>query len=126
MHLSEVARKLRISKPVVSRHLKILKKAGLVRVKTLGNLYLFSTNVTELEERAMDVFMERHTVKISKDATLFDALKQLPDVEIKSLGGNRYITSIDGEKGYYIYEVNGISPAVPIDEYKPEKTLYST
>lgn len=123
MHLSELARRLKISTPVVSRHVKILEKANLIKTQTIGNIHLLSANIKGLEEQIMDTFVERSTVKINENASLFDALKQLPNVEIKKIGENRYITSIDGEKGYYIYEVDGVPPQVPIDEYKPEKNI---
>ena len=55
--------------------------------------------------------------------SLFDALKQLPDVEIQQVGNNQYISSIHGEKGYYIYEVDGEPPNVPIDEFIPKKNV---
>jgi len=51
------------------------------------------------------------------------ALKQLPGVEVQRVGDNQYITSINGEKGYYIYEVDGKPPDIPINEYKPKKNI---
>jgi len=106
----------------VSRHVKILEKANLIKTRTIGNVHLLSAN-KGLEEQIMDTFVEGSTVKINENASLFDALRQLPNVEIKKIGENRYITSIDGEKGYYIYEVDGVPPQVPIDKYKPEKNI---
>jgi hypothetical protein len=32
-----------------------------------------------------------------------------------------FVTSIDGEQGYYIYEVNGKPPNIPMDKFKLEK-----
>ena len=121
-HISELSRELRISKPVISRHIKILEEVGLVKRRIIGNVHLLSSNV-EVLEKAFDPFIEESDITIGKDTTLFDALKQLPGVEIKNQGKSKYITSIDGEKGYYIYEVNGKTPKKPIDEYKPNKNV---
>lgn len=121
-HISELSRELKISKPVISRHIKILEKAGLVKRRIIGNVHLLSANV-EVLEKAFDPFIEESEIKIGKNTSLFDALKQLPGIETKTQGKNEYITSIDGEKGYYIYEVNGKAPTKPIDEYKPEKDV---
>ena len=121
-HISELSRELKISKPVISRHIKILEKAGLVKRRIIGNVHLLYANVAVLE-KAFDPFIEESDIEIGKNASLFDALKQLPGVETKTHGKNKYITSIGGEKGYYIYEVNGETPKKPIDEYKPEKDV---
>ena len=66
---------------------------------------------------APDVF------EINKNDSLFDALKQLPGVEVQRVGDNQYITSIDGEKGFFIYEVDGTSPVISIDQYKPRQNI---
>jgi len=119
-HLSEIARRLNISKPVVSRHIKILEKAGLVKRKVVGNVHIFSSNI-EILEKAFEPFIDQYNLKIEKNTSIFDALKQLPGVKTKTQGKHRYVTSIDGEEGYFIYEVNGELPEKPIDEYKPKK-----
>ena len=68
-------------------------------------------------------FTKKSTVEINKNASLLDALKQIPGVEVKRIENNQYITSIDGEKGYFIYEVDGDSPKIPINEYKPKNDV---
>jgi len=122
IHLSGLARELDISVPVISRHIKLLENAGLIKKRIIGNIHLLSTNIGSLEE-VLEPFIKESKVEINKHESLFDALKQLPGVEVQRVGNNQYITSIDGEKGYYIYEVDGISPKIPIDEYKPEKNV---
>jgi len=120
IHLSELARKLKLSKPVISRHVKILEKAGILNKRIVGNVHLFSSNIEPLE-KTFDFFVEDKKIDLKKDSTIFDALKQIPGVKTKNLGKNKYITSIDGEKGYYIYEVNGKIPEIPIDSFSPKK-----
>ena len=122
MHVSGIAKELDISVPVISRHLKVLEKVGLIKKRVVGNVHLLSANIGSLE-KVLEPFIEESMVKINKYDNLFDALTQLPGVEVQRVGKNQYITSIDGEKGYYIYEVDGIPPKIPIDEYKPEKNV---
>jgi DNA-binding transcriptional ArsR family regulator len=118
-HLSQLSRDLKISKPVISRHIKILEEAGLVKRRVIGNVHLLSCNIEPLEN-AFEPFVEESSIKMEKDFTIFDAIKQLPGIETVTHGKNKYIASIDGEKGYYIYEVDGKAPEKPIDKYKPQ------
>lgn len=120
LHLSEISRQLKISKPVISRHIKILEKAGLVKRNVIGNMHLFSANMKVLE-KAFEPFIEQYRIEIRKNMSIFDALKQLPNIKTKSQGKHKYVTSIDDEEGYYIYEVDGKIPKKPIDGYKPNK-----
>lgn len=122
MHLSGLARELGISVPVISRHIKLLENAGLVRKRVVGNVHLLSANIGSLG-KVFEPFIEDSIVEINKQGSLFDALKQLPNVEIQKIGDNQYITSINGEKGHYVYEVNGVSPETSIDKYKPKKDV---
>jgi DNA-binding transcriptional ArsR family regulator len=122
IHLSELSRELNISKPVISRHIKILEKAGLIKRKIIGNVHLLSANLNCLEQ-AFETFMDESEIEIGKNTSIFDALKQIPGVDIISDGKNQYITSIDGEKGFYIYEVNGKIPKKAINEYKTSENI---
>jgi DNA-binding transcriptional ArsR family regulator len=122
LHLSGVARELGMSVPVISRHVKLLEDAGLIQKRIIGNVYLLSSTIGSLEE-ALVPFIDESTITIKKQNSLFDALKQIPGIEIQRVGDTQYITSINGERGYYIYEVDGIPPSVPIDQYKPTKNV---
>jgi DNA-binding transcriptional ArsR family regulator len=122
IHLSGLAKELSISVPVVSRHVKLLENVRLLKKRVVGNVHLLSANVGSLED-VLEPFIEESKVEISRHDSLFDALKQLPGVEVQRVGDNQYITSIDGEQGYYIYEVDGVSPKIPIDEYRPKKNV---
>jgi len=122
IHLSELARMMNLSKPVVFRHIKILEKAGLVNRKKIGNVHILSVNLNIIE-KTFDFFIEEQRIDVKKDTTLFDALKQIPGVKTKNLGKNGYITSINGEEGYYIYEVNGKTPNLPINKYRTDKNM---
>ena len=122
MHLTGLAKEIGISVPVTSRHIKILEDVGLINKRIFGNTYLLKTKSRTLE-KALDPFVEESSIEINKEKSLFDALKQVPGIEVKKLEKHQYIKSIDGEDGYYIYEVNGKSPNVPIDEYIVNKNV---
>lgn len=122
LHVSEVARRLGLSVPVVARHVQILEAAGLVKKRVVGNLYLLSSVGLDVEE-ALAPLGDEAVVSIRKRDSLFDALRQIPGVEITRVGDAQYITSINGEQGFFIYEVDGKTPGVPIDQYRPGKTV---
>lgn len=122
LHLSGLARELGLSVPVISRHVKLLEDVGLIQKRIVGNVYLLSSTIGNLEE-ALVPFIEESAITIKKQESLFDALKQIPGIEIQKVGDTQYITSINGERGYYIYEVDGITPTIPIDQYTPGKNV---
>lgn len=120
MHISKLAKEIGYSKPVISKHVKILEKAGLIKKEEIGNVHLLEADISNLN-KIFNSFIEKNEVKINKDKSVFDGLKQIPGIKIQKKDGKKYITSIDGEKGFYIYEVNGETPEIPIDEFKPKK-----
>jgi len=122
MHLSGLARELKISIPVISRHIRILENVDLINKKVYGNTYLLTTKTKNLE-LVLEPFIDESLIIIDKKKSIFEALKQLPGIEIKKVGKHHYISSINGENGYFIYEINGELPKKPIDEYTIEKNL---
>jgi len=122
IHLSQLSRELKLSKPVISRHIKILEDAGLIKRRIIGNVHLLSANIESLE-KAFEPFIEESKIEIEKNTTVFEILKQLPGIETKSDGKNQFITSIDGDGGFYIYEVDGKIPKKAINEFKPEDNV---
>ena len=122
MHISGLARELGISVPVTSRHIKILENAGLINKRIFGNTHILTTKIKSFEN-VLEPFIVESSVEISKEKSIFDALKQIPSIEIKKIGNNYYIHSIDGEEGYYIYEIDGKPPNKPIDEFSLNKNV---
>ena len=122
MHLSGLARELKISVPVTSRHIKILEDVGLINKRIFGNTYLLTSRIKNLEATLEPLIEESH-IEIDKEKSVFEALKQIPGIEVKKVGNHQYIRSIDEDKGYYIYEVDGKLPKKPIEEYKIEKNI---
>ena len=122
IHLSALARDIGLSKPVISKHVKLLEKAGILNKRVVGNVHLFSANFDVLD-KAFKPFIKDSKINLPKNKTILDALKQIPGIEIKKSGKKQLITSIDGEKGFFIYEVNGKIPEKSIDEYKTNKNI---
>ena len=116
MHVSGLARQIGISVPVTARHVNILENAGLLRKRVIGNTHLLTVRLDRLE-KLLETFIEESTVELPSHATIVDVLQQVPGVNVKKVGEHQYITSIDGEKGYYIYEVDGDVPKKSVDEY---------
>ncbi len=50
MPVGELARKLPVSRPAVSQHLKVLKQAGLVRGRRVGNQRVYAIDPAGLAE----------------------------------------------------------------------------
>ena len=122
IHLSELAKEIGISIPVTLRHVNILLECELIKKRVIGNVHLFSANM-EILDNILEPFTEESVVEINKNDNLFNALQQLPGVEVKRVGDNQFITSINGEKGYYIYEVDGKSPKISIDKFKTKQDI---
>ena len=120
-HLSELSREMGISKPVISRHVKILEDANLIKRKKIGNVHVLKANMDALE-KAFEPFVEEKRIKIKEGKTVFDILKQLPEIEIREYDGERFITAVDGEEGLYIYEIDGEIPDRAINRYKLERS----
>ena len=122
MHLSGLAREIDISVPVTSRHIKILEDVGLINKRIFGNTYLLTAKIKNLEA-TLEPFIEESSIEIDQKKSIFDALKQIPGIEVKKAGKHQYIRSIDGDEGYYIYEVDGTLPKKPIDQYTIDKNV---
>jgi DNA-binding transcriptional ArsR family regulator len=122
LHITALAKKIGISVPVMSRHVDILEKSGLVKKKVIGNVHLLSIDFSILEKLHTE-FAEHNKLEVEQNKTLFDALQQLPSIRFETYNDKQFITSIDGEQGFYIYEVNGKPPVASIDEYTLEKDV---
>ncbi|MCK4476248.1 MAG: ArsR family transcriptional regulator [Methanophagales archaeon] len=119
-HVSGLAKALDISVPVAAKHVRVLVNAELVARKDFGKTHVLSVNREKLYE-AMETFSEDYEIEVEKGASILDALKEVAGVGIKKVGDKEFIVSIDDEEGFYVYEVNGKSPNMPINEYTLEK-----
>lgn len=122
LHLTGLAKEIKISVPVTSRHIKILEKAGLIKKRVIGNVHILKIKTDNLE-KLLQPYIDHTELIVEKEQNLFEALKQIPGIKVKKIGKNQYIQSIDDEKGYYIYEVDGKLPDKPVDEYTINKNI---
>jgi DNA-binding transcriptional ArsR family regulator len=118
-HVSGLANELGISVPVAAKHVKLLEDADLVHRKAFGRTHVLSANRKRLYD-AMDTFSEDYEVQTQEGINILEALKEVDGIGIRKVGDKEFIASIDGEEGFYIYEVNGKPPSVPINEYAME------
>ena len=119
-HVSGLAKALGISVPVAAKHVRILEAADLVNRKTFGKTHVLTVNRAKLYD-AMETFSEDYDIEARKGTSILDALKDVAGIGIKKVGDKEFIVSIDGEEGFYVYEVNGKSPDMPINEYTMEQ-----
>ncbi len=116
-HISGLAKALGISVPVAAKHTRILEEAGLIESKKYGKTHVLNVKRERLYQ-ALDTFGEHHEIEVSEGASILEVLKAVAGVKIKKMDDKEFVVSIDGEKGFYIYEVNGNLPDMPINEYK--------
>lgn len=116
MHISGLAKELGICVPVAAKHVKILEKEGLVERKKFGKTHVLKVKMNKLY-KALDAFSESFELKLPRGSNILDALKEVSGVKVERVGDREFVTRIDGEEGYYIYEVNGISPNVSMNKF---------
>jgi DNA-binding transcriptional ArsR family regulator len=116
LHISGIAKELGISVPVAAKHIRILEKEGFIKRKKFGKTHVLVRNA-KMVEGLLDIFAESSTVKIRSGSSILDVLKETSGVELKRVRDKEFVTSIDGEDGYYIYEVDGSFPSIPMDEF---------
>ncbi|MGQ9543860.1 MAG: metalloregulator ArsR/SmtB family transcription factor [Candidatus Bathyarchaeia archaeon] len=117
MHISALARRLKVSVPVAAKHVRILEKAGLIERREYGRSHVLRANTKRLES-ILDELAQTSTVELPRGSSVLDALKQTCLVHTKKINGNEYIVSIDGKEGFYLYEVNQKLADVSMNNYK--------
>lgn len=120
MHITGLAKALGISVPVAAKHVKLLERAGLIEKRKFGRTHVLRAKMEGLHD-SLEIFGESFTVEVPKGSNIIDALRQVSGIEIERVDDKEFITSIDGERGYYIYEVDKELPNVPMGEYKLKK-----
>ncbi|MHC1635391.1 MAG: metalloregulator ArsR/SmtB family transcription factor [Candidatus Methanospirareceae archaeon] len=121
-HVSGLAKALKISVPVAAKHVKILEDAGLIEKKKFGKTQILRANRERLYEM-MEAFGDYHEIEMHKGASILEALRKVAGIEVKKMNEKEYVVSVDGEEGFYIYEVDGYLPNVSMNEYKMEKDI---
>ncbi len=121
MHITGIAKVLGISVPVAAKHVRVLEGAGLVESRRFGRTLVLRARFEPLY-RALDELASVHRVRVGKSTTVLEALKSVAGVRVERKGDMEYVTSIDGEDGLYIYEVNGELPEVGMHRYTLEES----
>ncbi|WP_457555411.1 ArsR family transcriptional regulator [Candidatus Pyrohabitans sp.] len=116
MHLSGIARKLGISVAQASKHCSLLEDKGLIERRVFGRTSVFRAKPERLYE-LLDFFAEEVSVEVEPGTNVLEALKQVANVKVERIADRGFVVSIDGEDGYYVYEVNGRLPDVPMHEF---------
>jgi len=125
MHISGLARELNLSTPVVARHVKILERKGLIEITNFGNTHVLRSNVKNIH-RMLDLLSDSYEVELPKGASILDALKKVSGIEVRKVDDKEFIISIDGDEGFYIYEVDGMRPDVTVNKVKIERDTVIT
>jgi DNA-binding transcriptional ArsR family regulator len=120
IHLSALARELNIAVPVALKHIRILEDAGLIERTLLGKSHLIKIKKEAAEKivKALGLLEKPFIVEVEKGTKVIDALREVSGIEIEKKSDGYYITGVDGQKGYYIYEVNGKLPNKAIDKFE--------
>ncbi|MFQ5800821.1 MAG: ArsR family transcriptional regulator [Candidatus Hydrothermarchaeales archaeon] len=122
MHISGIAREFGISVPQASKHCKLLEEKGLVEKTTFGRTQVLKARPESLYT-LMDYFSDETEIEVPRGSNIIDALKQVAGVKVEKADDRGFVTSIDGEEGFYIYEVNGRLPNVPMDKFRLEEDV---
>jgi DNA-binding transcriptional ArsR family regulator len=120
MHISGLARELNLSNPVVARHVKILETAGLIQRKKFGKTHVLMNKIENMDS-LLNALADTCEVNVPKGSSILEALKKVGGVEVKKVRDKEFVISIDGEQGFYIYEVNGKPPDTTVGEFRIEK-----
>ena len=117
LHVTGLARELGISVPVAAKHVGILERHGMVERRRFGRTHILRARPDAFYEN-LDGLSETVEVEIPRGANLIEALR-LAGAEVQARGDREFIVSMDGEKGFYLYEVDGKRPDVTPDRYVP-------
>ncbi|MEM3018498.1 MAG: helix-turn-helix domain-containing protein [Candidatus Bathyarchaeia archaeon] len=117
MHISAVAKRLRVSVPVAAKHVRILEKAGLVERREYGRSHILTVKTNSIEGM-LDELAPISTVELPRGSSVLDALRKTCLVDTKRVDGNEFIVSIDGKEGLYLYEVNRRLADVSMNNYR--------
>lgn len=119
IHITGLAKKVGISTPAAIKHIKILEEAGLIHKRELGRMHLLKAK-TEKVFSLLEELQEPISVEVEEGASVLDALRKVSGVSVSELGDKEYVMAIDGEKGYFVYEVDGYISDLPMNQCKLE------
>ena len=82
--VGDLVNRFGISQPAISRHLRVLREAGLVRVRADGQRRMYGVDANGLE--AIDTWLTTHRQKLAKQ---LDALDRYLDTNNRTKGKTR-------------------------------------
>lgn len=118
MHISALAKELGISTPVALKHTVILEEAGLIEREHVGNTHVLKIKRDAMRplEKVWGLVEKPFVVRVKKGDTLLQALRKVSGIRVEKREDGVYITSVDGKKGFYVFEVNGKLPDKAADQ----------
>lgn len=119
MHITGLAKELMLSVPVVARHVKILENAGLIQRVKFGRTHVLRSRIENIGN-LLNVLADTCEIAVPEGSSILDALRKVSGVEVKKIGEKEFVISIDGEQGFYMYEVNGKPPDTTAEEFRIE------
>ncbi|MHC1572460.1 MAG: metalloregulator ArsR/SmtB family transcription factor [Methanosarcinales archaeon] len=121
-HVAGLARRLKISVPVASKHVKLLEECGLVKRRKYGRTHIISLD-KDPSEKMGEAFLDTHSVTVKTGSTVLEVLRKVSAVEIKHVGDHELVASIGGKEGFYIYEIDSVMPDKSISEMHVESDV---
>lgn len=117
IHTAGLAKKLGISSAAATKHIKILEGAGLIERRELGRMHLLKAKPEKIFDHIDEMF-EPTSINVEEGASVLDALRKVTGISVNQVGDNEYLLAVDGQKGYFVYEVNGELVDVPMNQFK--------
>ncbi|MDO8633911.1 MAG: helix-turn-helix domain-containing protein [archaeon] len=119
-HVSGLARELNISVPVTLKHVCVLEGVGLIERERIGNTHVLKIRKDALEKLkgVWELFEKPLTVKVKNGSTMLEALKKIEGISFRKTDKGVYIDVVDGKKGMYVYDVDGVIPLDSADQFK--------
>jgi DNA-binding transcriptional ArsR family regulator len=106
-NVSELARELEISVPVAAKHVNILEAANLIERNIYGKTHVLELNIKNIAS-SLDILAPIKNIEVQRGTNLLEVLKTLAVIETKILRDKEHVISTNGERGFFIYEVDGV------------------
>jgi len=118
LHINGIAKELGISVPVVFKHVRVLEENGLVERKKVGNVHLLKIKGAYFDtiSKVFTAVEKSYQINVRPGETLLDAFRRAPGIEIRRTANGYLVESIDGKKGYFLFEVDGKIPKRSIEK----------
>jgi len=118
LHINGIAKRLGISVPVVFKHVKVLEDNELIERKKIGNMHVLKIRSAYVAtiRKVFNAIEKSHMIKAEKGETLLSVFKRVSGIGLKKSKNGYFVDSIDGKKGFFLFEVNGKIPNRPLEK----------